>query len=87
MLFLVPTGNYYLCNNGYKNFEGFLSPYKGCRYHLKEWGPASDQPTNHHEHLNMRHTRARNVIERAFSVLKMQFGILRSPYIQVHATS
>ncbi|KAL0400320.1 UNVERIFIED_CONTAM: hypothetical protein Sradi_2375300 [Sesamum radiatum] len=32
----VPTGNYYLCDNGYGNVEGFLTPYRGVRYHLKE---------------------------------------------------
>ncbi|KAL8456423.1 hypothetical protein ACS0TY_034580 [Phlomoides rotata] len=33
----VPRGNYYLCDNGYPNCEGFLTPYKGVRYHLNEW--------------------------------------------------
>lgn len=71
-------GNYYLCDNGYANSEGFLTPYKGVRYHLKEWGPATERPQNAAESFNMRHTRARNVIERAFAVLKMRWGILRN---------
>lgn len=71
-------GNYYLCDNGYANSEGFLTPYKAVRYHLKEWGPTTDLPQNPKEMFNMRHTRARNVIERAFAVLKMRWGILRS---------
>ncbi|KAL8530763.1 hypothetical protein ACS0TY_007707 [Phlomoides rotata] len=54
----VPKGNYYLCNNGYANSKGFLTPYRDCRYHLREWGPSSDRPTNHREHFNMRHIRA-----------------------------
>ncbi|KAL0423567.1 UNVERIFIED_CONTAM: hypothetical protein Sradi_0891500 [Sesamum radiatum] len=33
----VPTGKYYLYDNGYSNVEGFLMPYRGVRYHLKEW--------------------------------------------------
>lgn len=33
---------------------------------------------NYKEHFNMRHTRARNVIEQAFSIMKMCSGILRS---------
>ncbi|KAL8470884.1 hypothetical protein ACS0TY_033455 [Phlomoides rotata] len=74
----VPVGNYYLCDNGYANSPGFLSPYRGVRYHLSEWGPQSDRPTNAQEHYNMRHTRARNVIERAFGIMKMRWGILRS---------
>lgn len=72
------VGSYYLCDNGYANSEGFLTPYKGVRYHLKEWGPEAAVPQNHQEMFNLRHTKARNVIERAFGVLKMRWGILRS---------
>ncbi|XP_057774908.1 uncharacterized protein LOC130993865 [Salvia miltiorrhiza] len=74
----VPRGNYYLCDNEYTNSEGFLTPYKGVRYHLKEWGPDNRRPENAREMFNMRHTKARNVIERAFGILKMRWGILRS---------
>ncbi|KAL8497672.1 hypothetical protein ACS0TY_021127 [Phlomoides rotata] len=68
----VPVGNYYLCDNGYANSEGFMAPYRGVRYHLKEWGPAAAQPANPQEHFNMRHNKARNVIERAFGIMKMR---------------
>lgn len=71
-------GSYYLCDNGYANSEGFLTPYKGVRYHLKEWGPDCVKPQNSEELFNMRHTKARNVIERAFGIMKMRWGILRS---------
>lgn len=68
-----------MCDNGYANSEGFLTPFKGVRYHLKEWGPANERPRDKHEMFNLRHTKARNIIERAFAVLKMRWGILRSP--------
>lgn len=71
-------GGYYLCDNGYANSNGFLTPYKGVRYHMKEWGPGMQAPQNPKELFNMRHTKARNVIERSFAVLKMRWGILRS---------
>ncbi|XP_042064393.1 uncharacterized protein LOC121808099 isoform X2 [Salvia splendens] len=74
----VPHGCYYLCDNGYANSNGFLTPYKGVRYHLKEWGIGNAQPQNPKELFNMRHSKARNVIERAFAVLKMRWGILCS---------
>ncbi|XP_057768411.1 uncharacterized protein LOC130988545 [Salvia miltiorrhiza] len=74
----VPKGSYYLCDNGYANSEGFLTPYKGIRYHLKEWGPNTARPQNAKELFNLRHAKARNVIERAFGVMKMRWGILRS---------
>ena len=75
---LFALGQYYLCDNGYANSEGFLTPYRGVRYHLQEWGPDSERPKNPREMFNMRHTSARNIIERAFAVLKMRWGILRS---------
>lgn len=45
----VLIGNYYLCDNGYANCEGFLTPFKSVRYHLKEWGPAAGAPQNPRE--------------------------------------
>ena len=36
-------------------------------------------PTSKEEYFNMKHSAARNVIERCFGVLKMHFAILRSP--------
>ncbi|XP_057773942.1 uncharacterized protein LOC130993181 [Salvia miltiorrhiza] len=74
----VPKGSYYLCDNGYANSEGFLAPYKGIRYHLKEWGPNAARPQNSMELFNLRHSKARNIIERAFGIMKMRWGILRS---------
>ncbi|XP_042032237.1 protein ANTAGONIST OF LIKE HETEROCHROMATIN PROTEIN 1-like [Salvia splendens] len=74
----VRRGSYYLCDNGYANSEGFLTPFKGVRYHLKEWGPQTQRPSSPKKQYNMRRTMARNVIERAFAVLKMRWGILRS---------
>lgn len=47
------------------------------RYQLKEWGPGNAAPQNSKELFDMRHTKARNIIERAFAVLKMCWGILR----------
>ncbi|KAL1543732.1 protein ANTAGONIST OF LIKE HETEROCHROMATIN PROTEIN 1-like [Salvia divinorum] len=68
----VLIGNYFLCDNGYANSEGFLTPYKGVGYHLKEWAVGAQKPQNPIELFNLRHTKARNVIERAFAVLKMR---------------
>ncbi|KAL8457260.1 hypothetical protein ACS0TY_035199 [Phlomoides rotata] len=66
----VPIGNYYLCDNGYANSPGFLAPYRSVGYHLSEWGPQSMRPQTYQEYFNMRHTRARNVIERAFGIIR-----------------
>lgn len=66
---VVPRGTYYLVDAGYTNGEGFLAPYRGQRYHLNEWNNGR-QPRNPKELFNMKHSTARNVIERAFGILK-----------------
>jgi hypothetical protein len=33
----IYVGNYYLVDSGYHNKKGFLSPYKGEKYHLPEF--------------------------------------------------
>lgn len=67
-----------MVDNGYANSEGFLAPYRGIRYHLKEWGPERERPQNPQELFNMRHAKARNVVERSFGIMKKRWGILRS---------
>ncbi|KAL5539393.1 hypothetical protein UlMin_044022 [Ulmus minor] len=71
-------GYYYLVDAGYTNCNGFLAPYRGQRYHLSEWAHGR-HPNTHEEFFNMKHSAARNVIERCFGVLKNRWAILRSP--------
>ncbi|CAL1403100.1 unnamed protein product [Linum trigynum] len=73
---VVPEGNYYLCDVGYANSPGFLTPYRGQRYHLKDWGNRQSETAE--EYYNIKHSSARNVVERIFGVLKMRFAILRN---------
>ncbi|KAF7839490.1 protein ALP1-like [Senna tora] len=58
------------------NSNGFLTPYRGERYHLSEWGPRA-RPSTPREFFNMKHSRARNVIEREFGLSKGRWAILR----------
>ncbi|CAN1337456.1 hypothetical protein LINPERPRIM_LOCUS37609, partial [Linum perenne] len=53
----VLRGSYYLCDAGYANCEGFLTPFRGQRYHLREWGPGS-RPNTSEEYYNMKHSSA-----------------------------
>ncbi|KAA0065389.1 putative nuclease HARBI1 [Cucumis melo var. makuwa] len=69
----VPKGYYYLCDAGYPNAEGFLTPYRGQCYHLTEWHGGN--PKGPKKLFNMRHSSARNVIERAFGSLKGWWAI------------
>ncbi|CAN1301728.1 Putative nuclease HARBI1 [Linum perenne] len=73
----VLRGQYYLCDAGYANTEGFLAPFRGQRYHLKEWGGGSSRPRTPEEYYNMKHSSARNVIEKMFGLFKMRWAILR----------
>ncbi|KAA0055440.1 retrotransposon protein [Cucumis melo var. makuwa] len=57
--------------------ENGLQVPKGQRYHLQEWRGGGNAPTNAKEYFNMKHSSARNVIERAFGVLKGRWVILR----------
>ncbi|KAK5836062.1 hypothetical protein PVK06_011809 [Gossypium arboreum] len=63
---------------GYINCERFLAPFRGKRYHLNEWRQGY-QPSTLEEFFNMKHASVRNVIERCFGLLKLRWGILRSP--------
>jgi hypothetical protein len=55
-----------------------LTPYRGVRYHLKEWAQVPNaRPTTYKELFNLRHSSLRNVIERRFGVIKRRFPILK----------
>ncbi len=68
---------YYLGDAGYGLSEYCLTPYRGVRYHLKEWRHSNRRPQNKEELFNLRHSSLRNVIERLFGVLKKRFPLLR----------
>jgi hypothetical protein len=39
--FKVPVGKYYLADTGYGLTPWLLTPYRGVRYHLREWGKSN----------------------------------------------
>ena len=63
---------------GYTNGPGFLTPFRSTRYHLKEWAASAQRPKKAEELYNLRHARARNVVERTFGLWKKRFAILRT---------
>ncbi|XP_075490887.1 uncharacterized protein LOC142529279 [Primulina tabacum] len=75
----VERGCYYLCDNGYANVHGFLTPYRRVPYHRDAWGNRKNASQNYKALFKWRHNKARNVIERAFGLLKKRRVILRSP--------
>ena len=62
---------------GYTNMPGFLAPYRGERYHLRDYRGPRRTPRGPKELFNYRHSSLRNVIERCFGVLKARFPILK----------
>ena len=68
-------GKYYLVDAGYPNRPGYLAPYEGERYHIPKFHRGV-QPNTPKEKFNRVHSSVRNVIERAFGVLKMKWQIL-----------
>jgi hypothetical protein len=72
-------GKYYLVDSGYPNRTGYLAPYKGSTYHLPEFRLRRQRaPQGKYEMFNYLHSSLRNVIERAFGVLKQKWRILKS---------
>ncbi|KAG8363410.1 hypothetical protein BUALT_Bualt19G0019500 [Buddleja alternifolia] len=69
---MPPSGKYYLVDAGYPNILGFLAPYKGQKYHLKDFNRASSY-RNAYEVFNHSHSALRSHIERAFGVWKTKF--------------
>ena len=74
-MYVLILGKSYLVDAGYACRPGFLPPYRGTRYHLKEYG-GINYPTNPRELFNLRHSSLRVTIERAFGVLKNHFRII-----------
>ena len=62
---------------GYASLPGFLTPFKGERYHLNDYRGRGRRPSTTRELFNHRHSSLRNVIERSFGALKNRFTILR----------
>ncbi|TVU11766.1 hypothetical protein EJB05_45368, partial [Eragrostis curvula] len=75
--FKVTAGKFYLVDGGYANTSSFLAPYRGVRYHLKEFGAGHRRLQNTKELFNHRHALLRNHVERVLGVLKKRFPILK----------
>ncbi|GKB33296.1 putative nuclease HARBI1 [Tanacetum coccineum] len=72
---LPPPDKYYLCDAAYAHTRGFMAPYRNVRYWLGDF--RRRRPLNGKEKFNHSHAKLRNVIERAYGVLKARFPILK----------
>nr|KAJ0210344.1 hypothetical protein LSAT_V11C400180810 [Lactuca sativa] len=68
---VIPNGRYCLVDVSLPHTSTLTVSYRGVRYHLK--GYSLMAPENARELFNLRHSSLRNVIERAFGVLKVGF--------------
>jgi DDE superfamily endonuclease len=73
----IPEGKYLLGDAGFANCDSCITPYRGVRYHLKEWASGNKTPQNKEELFNLCHSKLRNIIERSFGILKSRFKILK----------
>jgi hypothetical protein len=74
-LSLLDLGKFYVVDARYACRPGFLLPYRGNRYHLKDYG-GRNYPTNPRELFNLRHSSLRVIVERAFGALQNLFRII-----------
>ncbi|KAL2533937.1 Uncharacterized protein Adt_07288 [Abeliophyllum distichum] len=81
------NSKYYLVDSRFAHRPGYMAPYKGpdIRYHFQEFPAERNgrrrQFKNPQERFNFYHSSLRNIIERAFGVLKNRWNILdRMPY-------
>ncbi|KAH9103801.1 hypothetical protein LEN26_002637 [Aphanomyces euteiches] len=77
--FPLPENGFDLMDAGFALTKSCLTPFRGTRYHLKEFGKGSQLPQNMEELFNLRHAQLRNVIERIFGVVKKRIPVLSYP--------
>lgn len=71
-------GKFSLVDGGLPNTAESLGPYRGVRYHLREFGSGNRAPQNREELFNLRHAELRNAIERLNGNVKKRFPMLQS---------
>ncbi|GAB7345264.1 hypothetical protein MBLNU457_3629t1 [Dothideomycetes sp. NU457] len=72
----MPENYYYLADAGYSNKTYLLVPYRSPQYHLNDWSgrtSGTGSPQTLEGHSNLRHSKLRNVVERAFGLLKRRW--------------
>ena len=72
------NNKFYLADAGYALSRNVLTPFRGVRYHLKEFGGGNLRPHNKYELFNLRHSTKRNAVERILGVTKNRFPLLRN---------
>lgn len=74
----IPKGRYLLADAGFGSTTGIIVPFPNVRYHLQDWREADKPIRTIKELYNLRHARARVVVEQAFGLLKRTWKIIRN---------
>lgn len=79
----MQAGKYYAVNSGYTNRPGFLTPYKGERYHLRDYRGPGRHAIGREELFNYMHYSLRKVMKARFPILKHMppYSVSRQKYI------
>ncbi|KAF0705149.1 hypothetical protein AaE_014638 [Aphanomyces astaci] len=72
----LPSDGFDILDAGFALTTKTLTPYRGTRYHLKEYASGRLRPQTKQELFNLRHAQLRNCIERIFGIVKMRFPVL-----------
>jgi hypothetical protein len=76
--FVIPIGRFWLGDAGFGLQRGILTPYNhNVRYHLQDWGTATQRPQNQQELFNLRHAQKRTIVEHVFGRCKRKWKIIR----------
>jgi hypothetical protein len=75
VLVLTFIGKFYLIDAGYAVRSGFLPPFRGVRYHLREYG--ANRPQNQRELFNLRHSSLRVTVKRVFGWTTNHFTLIK----------
>ncbi|PPD69329.1 hypothetical protein GOBAR_DD33791 [Gossypium barbadense] len=70
----ISEGKYYLVDARFAIRNGYITPYRGVRYYLKEF--SAQGPEDVKELFNLRHSSLRITVERVFGILKKRFRVL-----------
>ncbi|WVZ75374.1 LOW QUALITY PROTEIN: hypothetical protein U9M48_023430, partial [Paspalum notatum var. saurae] len=71
-----PPRRYYLVDSGYKEQEGYMPPFRNCRYHTDDFKGVDLNQLDRCDKFNYIHSKLRNIIERRFGILKERWHIL-----------
>jgi L-fucose mutarotase/ribose pyranase (RbsD/FucU family) len=63
-------------DSGYKEQEGYITPFRNCRYHKNDFKGVNLNTLERCDKFNYIHSKLRNIIEQRFGILEERWHIL-----------